>query len=451
MIPMTLAQIAAVTRGTVADDDADLLVTEPAYLDSRSPIPHGFFVAIKGSHADGHDHVQDAHAVLGSRLTSRPTVVVDDPVVALGRLARHIVRTVAPNVFAITGSHGKTTTKDLLSALLPDAVTTSGNLNNELGVPLTCLRLQPGDTQLVLEMGARGLGHLDWLTDIARPQVAAVLAVGTAHIGEFGSAELLRAAKAELVESLPADGTAVLNADDPAVAAMAALTSARILTFGRTGDVSATDVRLDVEGRPRFVLGYAGRTAAVQLQLTGEHQVTNAAAAAALALTTGLDLDTIADRLSTAHEKSPHRLRPIMTASGLVVIDDTYNANPASTASALRVLAAAGAHRSGSTTAVIGAMRELGPMTVDAHREVGTVARQVGIDRLILIGDAAPAAETFGSGAVTVADSRAALDLVLSLGHCDTVLVKGSRAAALEGVVADILQANGGVLVGAVA
>lgn len=444
MIPMTLAQIAAVTRGTVSPGDADLLVTGPAYLDSRAPVTDGLFIAIKGSRVDGHEHARDAHAVLGSRITGRPTVMVDDPVIALGHLARHVVRTVGPRVHAITGSHGKTTTKDLLAELLPSAVSTAGNLNNELGVPLTCLRLQSRDSDLVLEMGARGVGHLAWLTDIARPQVAAVLAVGTAHIGEFGSAGLLRAAKAELIQALPADGTAVLNADDPLVVSMAELTAARVLTFGRTGDVSAADVRLDAAGRPHFQLGHDGRTAPVQLRLTGEHQVMNATAAAAMALVAGLDLRTVAERLSSAHEASPHRLVPVMTGNGVLVIDDAYNANPASTAASLRVLADAGSHRPGRTIAVLGAMRELGPLTIDAHREIGALARDLGIDQLIAIGDAAPAADGFGERAVTVSDRAEAINALADVGRDDTVLVKGSRASALEVVVEHLVQAQGG-------
>lgn len=448
MIPMTLAQIAAVTGGIVDADDPHIHVTGPAYLDSREPVDRGLFVAIKGSRVDGHDHVGSAHAALGTRATGRPTVIVDDPTVALGRLARHVVRTIGPRVHALTGSHGKTTTKDLLADLLPSAIATVGNLNNELGVPLTCLRLQPGDADLVLEMGARGVGHLAWLADIARPDVAAVLAVGTAHIGEFGSAELLRAAKSELAQALAPDGTAVLNADDPAVAAMAELTAARILTFGRAGDVSVSEVRLNESGQPRFELGFDGRSAPVQLSLIGEHQVMNAAAAAAMALAAGLDLDTVAERLNTSHEASPHRLVPITTANGVLVIDDSYNANPASTAASLKVLAEAGARRSGSTIAVLGGMRELGSLTARAHRDIGALARHLGIDRLIAIGDAAPAAEVFGDRATVVADSAGAIELLGTLGREDSVLVKGSRACALEVVVAHVVLAQGGVFAG---
>lgn len=448
MIPMTLAQIAAVTGGIVDADDPQARVTGPAYLDSREPVERGLFVAIKGSRVDGHDHVGGAHAVLGSRRTDRPTVLVDDPVVALGRLARHVVRAVGPRVHALTGSHGKTTTKDLLADLIPSAVATAGNLNNELGVPLTCLRLQPGDSDLVLEMGARGVGHLAWLVDIARPDIAAVLAVGTAHIGEFGSGELLCAAKSELVQALAPGGTAVLNADDPAVAAMARLTPARTLTFGRSGDVSVSQTRLDAMGRPHFRLGHEGRSVPVQLSLIGEHQVMNAAAAAAIALAAGLDLDTVAERLSTVHEVSPHRLVPITTASGVLVIDDSYNANPASTAASLKVLAEAGAHRSGRTIAVLGGMRELGALTTRAHRDIGALARHLGIDRLLAIGDAAPAAEVFGRDATVVADSAGAIGALGTLSDGDSVLVKGSRACALEVVVAHLIEAHGGALAG---
>ncbi|MFI5425442.1 UDP-N-acetylmuramoyl-tripeptide--D-alanyl-D-alanine ligase [Aeromicrobium sp. UC242_57] len=409
MIPMTLGQIAHVTGGTVAPAaDPQLVVDGPAYLDSRSPVPRGLFVAIAGARVDGHEHVQDAHAVLGSRSTARPTVIVDDPAVALGRLARHVVRTVAPRITAITGSQGKTTTKDLLAGLLPTAVATEGNRNNELGVPLTCLQLRHGDTELVVEMGARGVGHLAWLADIARPDVAAVLSIGTAHIGEFGSAALLRAAKSELIQSLAATGTAVLNADDPAVITMAELTPARIFTFGRTGDVRFDNVHDDGSGGTRFDLHHDGCSVPVHLQLPGEHQVVNACAAAALALTAGVDLATIADRLDAARPVSRHRLETVVTSDDVVVIDDCYNSNPTSTAASLKVLSRAGKGRPGRIIAVLGEMQELGSLTLEAHQEIGAVARDVGVDVLVAIGAAAPAAAAFGPAAITVNDAEAA-------------------------------------------
>ena len=209
MIPMTLAEIAAVVDGEV-HGDAALTVTGPAYLDSRDPVDGGLFVAIVGEQVDGHDYVAGAHAVLGSRPTAAPTVVVADPVAALGRLARHVLDRLDATVLALTGSQGKTGTKDYLAAVLAAAgptVATAGNLNNEYGVPITVLRADSTTAYLVVEMGARGIGHIAYLCEIAPPSVAAVINVGTAHIGEFGSREAIAAAKGEIVEALPADGS----------------------------------------------------------------------------------------------------------------------------------------------------------------------------------------------------------------------------------------------------
>ena len=236
MIALTLAELAEVVGGTVAEaDDAGRVVEAEAYLDSRDAVPGGLYVALVGERADGHHHAAGAHAVLGSRPTEAPTVVVADPVAALGRLARHVVDRLGVPVHALTGSQGKTGTKDYLAHVLAahgETVATRANNNNELGVPLTALRAGCSTEHLVLEMGARGIGHVAYLCTLAPPTVAAVLNVGTAHVGEFGSREAIAVAKGEIVEALDAAGTAVLNADDPLVAAMAPRTAARVVTFG---------------------------------------------------------------------------------------------------------------------------------------------------------------------------------------------------------------------------
>jgi UDP-N-acetylmuramoyl-tripeptide--D-alanyl-D-alanine ligase len=412
MIPLSLAQIAAVTGGTVSGDPS-VMVTAPAYLDSRKPFPGGLFVAIAGERVDGHRFAAHAHAVLGSRPTSRPTVVVPDPVVALGRLARHVVSSVAPTVVAVTGSHGKTTTKDYLAALLPGAVASQGNLNNELGVPLTAVRLKADNDFLVLEMAARGVGHLAYLCDLAPPRIGTVLGVGSAHVGAFGSLELTAAAKAELPAALPGDGIAVLNADDPRVSAMK--TPARVLTFGTRGDVRWSEVTLDALARPSFRLGYGGEWASVRLRHSGGHQVVNACAA---------------ERLSAVESLSPLRMAVSRRADGLVVIDDSYNANPESMRAALRALTAIGKGRRGRTVAVLGEMRELGTASASAHATVGAFARAIGVDIVVSVGDAAHPA-----GGVCVGDARSALAwLDDHLDPQDTVLVKASRAVELDEV-----------------
>src|SRR4051812_49073838 len=292
MIPMRLTDIAAVVGGRLADaGDGAAEVSAPAFLDTRAPERGGLFLAVRGEHVDGHDFAaaavaRGAVAVLGAHPTGVPTVVVEDPVVAIGRLGRHVVDVLGATVLALTGSQGKTGTKDFLAQVLVHGgptIATEGNRNNEIGVPLTVLRATPETRFLAVEMGARGIGHIAELCAVAPPRVAAVLNVGTAHVGEFGSREAIAQAKGEIVEALPADGVAVLNADDPLVVAMAPRTDARVVTFGTSGDVRWRGLDLDDLGRPSFELGYDGTWTTLRLLEAGAHQVPNAAAAGALA------------------------------------------------------------------------------------------------------------------------------------------------------------------------
>jgi UDP-N-acetylmuramoyl-tripeptide--D-alanyl-D-alanine ligase len=422
VLDMTLQQIAAVTGGTTSGDPG-LRVPAEAFLDSRDPVRGGLFVALAGARTDGHDHVGDAHAVLGSRPTARPTVVVADPVVALGRLARHVVDRRRPRVFAITGSHGKTSTKEFLAAVLPDATATHGNQNNELGVALTALRLPVTGGDLVVEMGARAVGHLTYLAGLTPPRFAAVTALGQSHLERFGSPELLAAAKAELPQA--AGELCVLNADDPRVLAMAASTWAPVLTFGTAGDVTTTDVRLDAAGRAGFRLGFRGESRSVRLQVVGRHQVANAACAAALALGSGSDLDDVVAGLERVQQLGPHRLQRRVRTDGGVLLDDCYNASPASVLAALRTLAevAPAGHR----VAALGPMRELGEATDRAHRTVAAAARRYGVD-VVAIGSGA---ETLGR--TWVPDPAAAAQFLTDrLTPADALLVKASRPSRLE-------------------
>ena len=451
MIPMTLAEIAEVVGGTVHGDPARV-VTGGAYVDTREPEAEGLFVAVVGERVDGHDFADGAHAVLGSRPTPSDTVVVPDTVAALGRLSRHVVDSLDLVVVALTGSHGKTGTKDYLGHVLAGSgatVATRGNHNNEIGVPLTVLEATADARYLVVEMGARGIGHIDYLCQLAPPHIAGVLNVGTAHMSEFGSREQIAEAKGEIVAALPDDGVAVLNADDELVAAMARRTGARTLTFGAAGDVCWRDVRLDELGRPAFDLGYAGEWYPVRLAASGAHQVQNAAAAAAMALAAGLAPDVVAARLSTARPASRWRMEVHERADGLVVINDAYNANPASMAAALDTLAQI-ASRRGRAIAVLGEMLELGEDTRSGHLEVGRHAAAAGTDLLVTVGDTAG---LIAEGARTVSGWQGkalaakgcdeALALVReNVAAGDVVLVKASRGAALERV-ADGLVTEG--------
>ena len=465
MIALSLAEIAEVVGGTVSDDvpgAADVVVTGAAFLDSRDVVPGGLFAAFAGERADGHQFAAGAveagaAAVLGSRPVGVPAVLVDDPRDALQRLAREVLRRLPDlSVVALTGSQGKTTTKDILAAVLPAAgstVATAGSFNNELGLPLTVLRADAGTRFLVLEMGARGIGHIAELCRIARPSVSLVLNVGKAHLGEFGTQQDIAIAKGELVEALPpADegGVAVLNGDDPLVSAMAARTSARVVTFGSgdSADVRLSEVQVERDGCPSFSLAYDGRSARVHLRLLGAHMADNAAAAAAVALTVGLDLDTIAARLTQVSALSRWRMELHERPDGSAVLNDAYNANPDSMAAALRALVALAEGRGARPVAVLGEMLELGESSAEEHRAVGRLAGELGVARVVGVGPAAAAIvdgarETSEEEPVQVPDNTAAVTWLREhSGPGDVVLVKASRGARLD-EVADALLSGG--------
>jgi len=457
MIAMTLAEIAEVVGGALADPaDGGVAVTGPAFLDSRSPEPGGLFLAIAGEHVDGHDYVAaavagGAAAVLGSRATGVPTVVVDDVETAVQALARQVLRRlrqVNPDlrVVAVTGSQGKTTAKDMLAAVLGDAgptVATYGSFNNELGLPITVLRTDPTTRFLVLEMGARGIGHLALLCTIAPPDVSLVLNVGRAHIGEFGSQQAIATAKGELVEALSPDGIAVLNLDDPLVAGMAPRTRGRVSTFGRSGGaaVQLEKVELDELGRPSFDLHRGTERVHVKLNLLGEHQATNAVAAATVALALGVPLADVGTSLASISALSKWRMELHERADGLVVINDAYNANPDSMRAALETLAAIGARSGKATVAVLGEMRELGASSAEEHAFIGRLARELAIGRVFVVGE----------GAREIADAdessffhESLADVVQAVRNnvvgTEIVLVKASRAAGLERVAEALLD-----------
>jgi UDP-N-acetylmuramoyl-tripeptide--D-alanyl-D-alanine ligase len=291
---------------------------------------------------------------------------------------------------------------------------------------------------LVLETSARGLGHIRELTEIAPPRFGVVLNVGSAHLGEFGSREAIAQAKGELVEALPADGVAILNADDPLVAAMAIRTSARVVTFGSSADVRASDVRLDDLGRPRFTLHAHEATAEVTLRLSGEHQVANALAAATVALECGMPLPDVAAALSEATPRSKWRMEITERPDGVLVINDAYNANPESMRAALTELTRIGRRRGARTWAVLGAMAELGDVTVEAHEALGELAVGLGVSRLVAVGEAASA---IGHGAEWVPDADTAIALLRKeVAPGDVVLVKASRAIGLERVALELVR-----------
>ncbi len=463
MIPLTVAEVAELTGG-VLNGATDVAVTGTVTLDSRTVAPGDLFVAVAGERVDGHDFLGAAAAAGAvAALAARPddalpTVVVDDPVAALGRLAAGVhARLTAGGLrtVGITGSSGKTSTKDLLGQVLGAAgptVSPPGSYNNDIGLPLTVLDADEGTRYLVLEMGSRGPGHIARLCRVARPQIGVVLNVGSAHLGEFGSPDLIAQAKGELVEALPEEGTAVLNADDPRVLGMAARTAARVLTTGRGAgaDVRAADVSLDDSARPRFTLVAAGEEHAVALQVVGEHQVANALSAAGAALAAGLRPAEVAAALSAAGPRSRWRMEVDRRADGVTIVNDAYNANPESMRAALAALTGLPGSR---RIAVLGAMAELGPDAPAEHRRLGRDAAAAGIDLIVAVGadavgiaEGAAAAERRAGGESVHVPDRAAARALLSeaLRPGDVVLVKASRSYGLELLAADLLTTGAG-------
>jgi UDP-N-acetylmuramoyl-tripeptide--D-alanyl-D-alanine ligase len=464
MIGLTVAEIAELSNGKVsALADPAALVPGPVVADSRLVVPGALFVAIPGERVDGHHFAgqaiaDGAHVVLASRPVNVPAVMVDDTVAGLGLLARGYLRrlteAVGPTVVGITGSSGKTSTKDIVAQLMGThgpTVAPVGSFNTEVGLPLTVLQADAGTRYLVLELSARGMGHIAYLCGIARPSIGVVLNVGAAHLGEFGSRDAVARAKGELVEALPTDGTAILNADDVAVAAMRSRTNARVVTFGveAPADVRAVDIRLDELARPTFRLVSAAGEVEIALALHGAHHVPNALAAAAVAFELGMDVASVGAGLGRVQVASRWRMQVSQRSDGLTVINDAYNANPESMRAALRALAAIGGPADGRrrTHAVLGVMAELGPGSVVAHRELGATAAHLGVHRLVVVGaDARAIADGaldagFDPSCVVVVDDVAAATALLEsdLGPDDVVLVKASRSADLQRVAEALL------------
>ena len=444
MIPLSLTEIATIVGGSVAGDES-VTVTGPAVLDSRAAEQGGLLVAFQGERVDGHDFAgaaaeKGAVAVLGSRPTDLPTVVVDDAEVALQTLATHVIAQLRSSlgVIGVTGSQGKTSTKDFMAAIFASVaptVSTLGNLNNELGAPVTMTRATADTRYLVLEMGARYIGDIARLAGLVPLDVAVVLNVGKAHLGKFGSRDAIATAKGELVQGLVPGGTAVLNADDERVAAMRSLTTGPVLTYGLAegADVRVVDLVLDSLGRPSFTLKTADAEARFTLPHTGAHNAINAAAASAAALALGIPLEVSAAALATSI-LSKWRTEVSQLSNGATLINDSYNCSPDSAVAALDALAAIDGTRH---IAVLGEILELGDASAAEHRTVGEYAR-TRADIVLAIGEnVRPLAAGAGDRAIAFDDNDAATQWLRdNLAAGDVVLVKASRGARLDEVAA---------------
>ena len=500
MIDLTVAQIAAIVGGELADisaeDAASLHVTGTVEFDSRKVTSGGLFLALPGARADGHDHAAGAvaagaAAVLAARPVGVPAIVVAPDahvaesgagvlehdtggsgaavLAALAKLAAAVAAELVAGgltIVGVTGSSGKTSTKDLLAAVLAplgEVVAPPGSFNNELGHPWTVLRASAATDYLILELSARHPGNIAALAAIAPPAIGVVLNVGTAHLGEFGSREAIAKTKSELPQAVPRSGVVVLNVDDPAVAAMAEVTAARVLRVSRNSqtDVWAGPVTLDELARPQFTLHSGGAAVDVGLAVHGDHHVGNALCAAAVAMECGATLEQVAAALADAGPVSGHRMRVSTRADGVTVIDDAYNANPDSMRAGLQALAwisaAGGANPAGKrrSWAVLGEMAELGDDAISEHDRIGRLAVRLDVSRLIVVGtgrsmsamhhgavmEGARGLEGEREAAI-LADADAALTLLRAeLQPGDVVLVKASNSAGL-GALADSLAAD---------
>jgi UDP-N-acetylmuramoyl-tripeptide--D-alanyl-D-alanine ligase len=497
VIEMTIARIADIVGGELADitaeEAASTRVTGTVEFDSRAIGPGGLFLALPGARSDGHDFAAAAVAsgaavVLAARPVGVPAIVVSpEPgaadaasgalefdtdgsgaavLAALAKLAAAVAAELVADgltIVGVTGSSGKTSTKDLLAAVLEplgQVIAPPGSFNNELGHPWTVLRATPETDYLILEMSARHPGNIAALAAIAPPQIAVVLNVGTAHLGEFGSREAIANTKAELPQAVPASGVVILNVDDTAVAAMAAKTAARVVRVSREPgsevDVWAGPVALDDLARPRFTLHANGGEVEVVLAVHGDHQVGNALCAAAVALQCGAGLDQVAAALAGAGPVSRRRMQVGTRADGVTVINDAYNANPDSMRAGLKALAwmsrqsPGDLHGKRRSWAVLGEMAELGDDAITEHDAIGRFAVRLDVSRLIVVGTGrtmnamhhgAVMEGSWGSESTMVDDADAALAVLRAeLQPGDVVLVKASNSVGL-GALADALVA----------
>ncbi len=453
MIPRYLSELAPVVRGRLHGED---VLVRSVVSDSRAAVRGALFVALRGERVDGHEFVGDAlargavAALVARPLDGVPCLEVADPGAALLELARdERRRRPSTRVVGITGANGKTSTKDLTAAVLATRFRTHASpasFNTEVGLPVTLLGAAPDDEVIVAEMGARRVGDVALLCEIARPEIVVVTNVGVAHLEVFGSWEAIVEASAEPVEALGEDGLAILNADDAVVRTYGDRTRAGVLWFGRSPDaqVRAEDVALDEEGRARFVLATPEGREPIELRVPGEHMVDNALAAAAVGRALGIPGPEIAVALKGARV-SAWRMETFTTRDGVRVVNDAYNANPESMAAGLK--AARWMAREGRLVAVLGHMAELGPISLAEHERLGELVVRIGVERLITVGEPARAillaAVREGlepEHAVAVDTPLEALEEVRRIVRPgDVVLVKGSRVVGLE-VIAEGLR-----------
>jgi UDP-N-acetylmuramoyl-tripeptide--D-alanyl-D-alanine ligase len=445
MIPLTISQISEVISGKIVGD-GNKLITGSAFFDSREIVSNGIFLALKGEHVDGHDFAINAleggaGVIICTREIGSTCIVVSDVVEAITKLAAYVRQKISGmRVIAITGSHGKTTTKDLskhLLSMMGKTVAPRSSFNNDLGVPITILECSADTKFCILEMGARNLGDISKLERTFLPDIGVVLGVGSAHIGIFGSREIIATAKSEMVKNLESSKIAILGSYDDLTINMKKLTKATVMTFGENSnnDVRATDIEIR-EGFAHFDLVTAFGRETVALRQAGRHQVANALATAAIATALNMPIDKISAGLSTADSSSKWRME-LHEVAGRLIINDSYNANPESMFAALDSLRLFAQERGGRAWALLGKMHELGDYSIAGHREVARKAIDLEIDHLVAIGTKEYLMESeLGSTEILLVENiESAREIATGSEAGDVILVKGSRAEGLEKLV----------------
>jgi UDP-N-acetylmuramoyl-tripeptide--D-alanyl-D-alanine ligase len=444
MIKLSAQDFASVVSGSLHDISPSQILDQDPVINSKDASAKNFFVAFKGEKFDGHDFVSEAlnsgaKFSLVSKSVSGPHVLVSDVGQALIDLAR-FVRTQLPNmkVIGITGSQGKTTTKEFLYSVLQNegtTVATAGNFNTDIGVPLTLLRSTEATKYCILEMGARHVGDIAKLTELANPNVGVVLVVGTAHLGEFGSVEAIAKTKSELIKALSPKMTAVLGTYDQFTPKMADSLDLNTVLFGDGQIVRAADIELHGGFAHFDLVTPAGRNS-VALQVIGEHQIPNALAAAAAAFSLGVKNESIAIGLTTALLSSKWRMQ-IETINGIQIIHDYYNANPESMKAALKTLVMLSQESGGASWAILGKMHELGSKESSGHLEVAEFASQLGVDHLVSVAPAVYQESNNQSSDENMlihncSSAAAVLELVNNISTGDVILLKASRSEKFE-------------------
>ncbi len=455
MIKLSLNQIAQIVGGEVINADGQLTTSAFPVINSKQATSNTFFAAFVGANVDGHEYIKEAISngaqfALVSKDCTAPAIKVNDVRKALRDLAIYVRNELGNlQVIGITGSQGKTTTKDLLRHILSvsgETIAPEESLNNELGVPLLILRCSETTKFCIVEMGARHLGDISYLAEIAKPHVGVVLTVGTAHLGEFGSREIIAKAKSELITSLTAGGTAILGTYDEFTPNMVVPSGVKRILFGEKSkcEIRAADVEVR-EGRAHFDLVTSDGRAAVGLQLLGMHQISNALAAAAAATALKIPIETISAALSTAEVSSKWRME-ISQIGEITLINDSYNANPESVAAALRTLALISQESGGVSWAILGKMQELGESSAAEHAAIGRLVCEIGIDNLVVVGIKDYLADLDGASAVHYFDTKAdAMAIVEHFAPGDVVLVKASRSGEFNLLVDSIKERLGEV------